>query len=122
MFTGGALNKFSIAAMGITPYINASIIMQLVTVVIPKLEDLQKDGGEQGRRQLAQYTRYLTVCLALAQGTMMTIFLSKINQSGTTSSDLPTRESSTTSWWPSADGGHHLPHVGRRAADRQGYR
>ncbi|HEY3998036.1 MAG TPA: preprotein translocase subunit SecY, partial [Candidatus Xenobia bacterium] len=48
MFTGGALNKFSIGAMGITPYINASIIMQLVTVVIPKLEDLQKEGGEQG--------------------------------------------------------------------------
>jgi preprotein translocase subunit SecY len=54
MFTGGALNRFSICAMGITPYINASIIMQLLTVVIPKLHELQKEGGEAGRRKIGQ--------------------------------------------------------------------
>src|ERR1700675_2317445 len=49
LFTGGALNKLSIFSMGIGPYITASIIMQLMTVVVPKLEDLQKNAGEQGR-------------------------------------------------------------------------
>lgn len=77
MFTGGALNKFSIAAMGITPYINASIIMQLLTVVIPKLHELQKEGGENGRRKIGQYVRSLTMALALLQATMMTVSLAK---------------------------------------------
>lgn len=77
MFTGGALNNFAITAMGITPYINASIIMQLLTVVIPKLHELQKEGGEQGRRKLGQYVRYLTVGLAFLQATMMTLSLSR---------------------------------------------
>ncbi len=75
MFTGGALNKFSIVAMGITPYINASIIMQLLTVIFPHLKELQKEGGEHGRRKLGFYTRGLTVILALGQATMMTISL-----------------------------------------------
>lgn len=75
MMTGGALNKFSVVAMGITPYINASIIMQLVTHVIPKLHDLQKEGGEMGRRQIAQYVRYLAIGLAFLQATMMTVGL-----------------------------------------------
>src|SRR5271163_2071629 len=57
LFTGGALNKLSIFSMGIGPYITASIIMQLLGVVIPKFEDLQKNQGEQGRKQLQQYTR-----------------------------------------------------------------
>jgi preprotein translocase subunit SecY len=77
MFTGNALNKFSIGAMGITPYINASIIMQLLTHVIPQLHDLQKEGGELGRRQVQQYTRYLTIGLALLQATMMTLSISR---------------------------------------------
>ena len=78
MFTGGALNKFSIGAMGITPYINASIIMQLLSQIWPWLHDLQKEGGEQGRRQVAQYTRYGTMALALMQSWMMTLALSKV--------------------------------------------
>ena len=74
MFTGGALYKFSIGSMGITPYINASIIMQLLTVVIPKLHELQKEGGEVGRRKIGQYVRTLTVALALLQATMIEEF------------------------------------------------
>lgn len=73
MFTGGALAKFTILALGILPYINASIIMQLMTSVIPKLEEMQKEGGEAGRRQIAQITRYLTVILATVQGVGLSI-------------------------------------------------
>lgn len=75
VFTGGALKKFSIFAMGITPYINASIIMSLMNVVIPKLEDLQKKEGEHGRRIIARYTRYLTVALAMVQAIGLTLWL-----------------------------------------------
>ncbi|MEK7432053.1 MAG: preprotein translocase subunit SecY [Cyanobacteriota bacterium] len=75
MFSGGALSKFSLFAMGIIPYINASIIIQLMTSVIPKLEELQKEGGEAGRKQLAQITRYLTIILGTLQSTGMAIAL-----------------------------------------------
>lgn len=68
MFSGGALSSISVLALGIGPYITASIIMQLLTVVIPKLEELQKEEGEAGRRKISQYTRYLTVVLAVFQG------------------------------------------------------
>ncbi len=57
MFSGGALQRFSILALGIMPYISASIIMQLMTVVVPSLEALKKEG-EAGRRKITQYTRY----------------------------------------------------------------
>jgi preprotein translocase subunit SecY len=77
MFTGGALNKFSICAMGITPYINASIIMQLLTIVIPQLEKMAKEEGESGRKKISQYTRYLTVVLAFVQASTMTLGLAK---------------------------------------------
>ncbi|MBU1027295.1 MAG: preprotein translocase subunit SecY [Candidatus Margulisbacteria bacterium] len=74
LFTGGALMKFSIFALGIVPYINASIIMQLLTVVVPQLEELSKEG-DSGRKQIARYTRYLTVILALFQATAMAFWL-----------------------------------------------
>jgi len=74
LFTGGALIKFSIFAMGIVPYINASIIMQLLTAVIPQLEEMQKEG-EAGRRQIAQYTRCLTIALAAFQASGMSFWL-----------------------------------------------
>lgn len=64
--TGGSMDRFSIVLMGLSPYINASIIVQLMTVVIPKLEALSKEGME-GRRQLNRYTRWLTVPLAFLQ-------------------------------------------------------
>lgn len=78
LFTGGALGKLSIFSMGIGPYITASIIMQLMTVVIPKLEDLQKNSGEQGRRELAKYTRWLAVILATFQSFMLAKLLASI--------------------------------------------
>jgi preprotein translocase subunit SecY len=68
LFSGSALSRFSIFALGIMPYVTASIILQLLTVVIPKLEELQKEG-EAGMAKINQYTRYLTVALAAAQAT-----------------------------------------------------
>jgi preprotein translocase subunit SecY len=68
VFSGGALSQFSLFALGIMPYVTASIILQLLTVVIPKLEELQKEG-EAGYAKINQYTRYLTVALAAAQAT-----------------------------------------------------
>ena len=75
--SGGALQRLSIIAMGITPYINASIIMQLMTVVLPQLEELAKKGGEEGRKRISQYTRWLTIVLAIVQGTTMSINMSR---------------------------------------------
>ena len=72
MFSGGALERMSILALGIMPYISASIIMQLMSAVTPQLEQLKKEG-ESGRRKISQYTRYLTVLLAIVQATGMTV-------------------------------------------------
>jgi preprotein translocase subunit SecY len=68
LFSGSALSRFSLFALGIMPYVTASIILQLLTVVVPKLEQLQKEG-ESGYAKINQYTRYLTVALAAAQAT-----------------------------------------------------
>jgi len=70
--TGGSFTNMSIFALNITPYITSSIIMQLLTIAIPKLEELQKDG-EDGRKKIAEYTRYVTVGLALIESFAMTI-------------------------------------------------
>ncbi|MFH1386660.1 MAG: preprotein translocase subunit SecY [bacterium] len=74
LFTGGALMRFSVFALGIVPYINASIIFQLLQVVVPQLEELAKEG-EAGRKQIASYTRYLTVALAAFQAFGMAFWL-----------------------------------------------
>src|SRR5438309_5515394 len=74
MFSGGALRRFTIFALGIMPYISASIIMQLMTAVNPQLDQLRKEG-ESGRRKITQYTRYATVFLALFQATGISIAL-----------------------------------------------
>jgi len=74
MFSGGALSRFSVFALGIMPYISASIIMQLMTVVSPQLEALKKEG-EAGRRKITQYTRYGTVALAMFQAIGISIAL-----------------------------------------------
>src|SRR3954462_2530899 len=79
MFSGGALSRFTIFALGIMPYISASIIMQLMTTVSPQLEQLRKEG-ETGRRKITQYTRYGTLFLALFQATGISIALE--SQSG----------------------------------------
>src|SRR4051794_18930839 len=67
MFSGGALLQITIFALGIMPYITASIVLQLLTVVVPKLEALKKEG-QAGTTKITQYTRYLTVALAILQG------------------------------------------------------
>src|SRR5687767_9088478 len=74
MFSGGALEQLSIFALGIMPYVSASIVVQLLTVVIPKLDQLNKEG-EQGRRKINQYTRYGTILLACVQGYYMAVHL-----------------------------------------------
>jgi len=74
LFSGGALEQFSVFSLGIMPYISASIILQLLTVVFPYLERLSKEG-EVGRRKITQYTRYGTVVLSIIQGTMIAIGL-----------------------------------------------
>jgi preprotein translocase subunit SecY len=74
MFSGGALERFSVLALGVMPYISASIIMQLMTTVVPSLEQLKKEG-ESGRRKITQYTRYGTVVLAIFQGLGIAIAL-----------------------------------------------
>ncbi|MEQ8201783.1 MAG: preprotein translocase subunit SecY [Syntrophomonadaceae bacterium] len=76
IISGGAFKRFSVFAMSITPYINASIIMQLLTVVVPTLEELNKEGQE-GKKKIAQYTRYGTVVLALIQAIGMSVALGK---------------------------------------------
>jgi preprotein translocase subunit SecY len=67
IFSGGGLTNFSIAMLGVGPYITASIIMQLLTMIVPSMTELQKEGGEAGREKINQYTRYLTIPLAMLQ-------------------------------------------------------
>ena len=71
-FTGGSFEQMSILALSITPYITSSIIIQLLTIAIPQLEEMQRDG-EDGRKKLTAITRYVTVGLALIEGTAMAI-------------------------------------------------
>jgi len=74
MFTGGALQRFSLFALGVTPYINASIIFSLLTSVVPKLKELQQQGRE-GRRKITAYTRWAALGLAIVQGATMTMLI-----------------------------------------------
>src|SRR5215211_2528871 len=78
LFSGSALSRFSVFALGIMPYVTASIILQLLTVVVPRLEQLQKEG-EAGYAKINQYTRYLTVVLAAAQSTGYAFLFSRQN-------------------------------------------
>ncbi len=80
-FTGGALNQFSIFALGIMPYISSSIIFQLLTAVVPYLEQMKKEG-EHGRKKITQYTRYGTVVLAVVQGYAISSWLLNSNFEG----------------------------------------
>jgi preprotein translocase subunit SecY len=81
VFSGGGLRNFSVVMLGVGPYITASIIIQLLTIIIPKLGELQKEGGEAGRMKINQYMRYLAVPLSALQGYGTIILLSR---SGTT--------------------------------------
>jgi preprotein translocase subunit SecY len=81
MFSGGALSRMSVMALGIMPYISASIILELLTVVIPYLEKLKKEG-EQGRKKIIQYTRYGTVILSIIQGFGIAVGLERMSSPG----------------------------------------
>jgi preprotein translocase subunit SecY len=81
MFSGGALSRMSVMALGIMPYISASIILELLTVVVPHLEKLKKEG-EQGRKKITQYTRYGTVILSVVQGFGIAIGLERMSGPG----------------------------------------
>ena len=74
LFSGGALSRFTVFALGIMPYISASIIMQLMTIVVPSLESLKKEG-QAGQRKITQYTRYGTVFLAVFQAMGISVAL-----------------------------------------------
>jgi len=78
LFAGGALRRFSIFALGVTPYINASIVMQLLAVVIPAVEKMQKEG-EEGRRKIVQYTRLSTILFSGIQAVGMVLWLRNMN-------------------------------------------
>jgi preprotein translocase subunit SecY len=93
LFTGGTLQNFSIASLGVGPYITASIIFQLLGMIVPRLEELQKEG-EQGQRKINQYTRLLTVPLALLQGYGMIAILKQ--SSGTLMAELGPWQVATT--------------------------
>lgn len=80
-FSGGALERLSVFALGIMPYISSSIIFQLLTVVIPAVERLQKEG-EQGRRKITQYTRYGTIVISIVQGFSIALYLESLNHNG----------------------------------------
>ncbi len=77
MFSGGAFMRVSIFSLGVMPYINASIIMQLLGVIVPKLEELQKEG-ESGRQKITQWTRYLTIVIAIIQGLATVTWLQQV--------------------------------------------
>src|SRR5919106_3081807 len=81
MFTGGQLSRVTIFALGVMPYISASIILQLLTVVWPTLERISKEG-ELGRRKITQYTRYLTLVLAIVQSLGIAVFLERMTVVG----------------------------------------
>lgn len=79
LFSGGALFRFSVLALGIMPYISSSIIMQLLTIVVPALERMQKEG-ETGRKKINQYVRYLTLVLCMVQAGAMASWIQSINE------------------------------------------
>jgi preprotein translocase subunit SecY len=89
LFSGGALEQMSIFALGIMPYVSASIIMQLLAVVVPSLERLQKEGAN-GRQKLNQYTRYGSIALSLVQGIGIARYLASLGRGGAAQSAMPT--------------------------------
>jgi len=111
MFAGGALSKLSVFALGIMPYISASIILQLLTIAVPYLEKLSKEG-EAGRKKITQYTRYGTVLLSIIQGFGIAIGLE--NMAGPTGAPIVIE----AGWLPTDDddylnGRYGLHHVVR---------
>jgi hypothetical protein len=115
MFTGGALGRMGIFALGIMPYISASIIVQLMTAMVPALEQLKKEG-EQGRKKINQYTRYGTVALATAAG------LRPGGQPGIRRAGHRSRLVLPRRLRDHAGGRHHVPDVAGRTDHRARHR
>jgi len=101
LFSGGGFESFSIFALGIMPYITSSIIMQILGVVIPKLEELQQQGAV-GQRKITQYTRYVTIALATLQATGLVFVFGTGRGSGYLSVNAPTVPILTDGLWPRA--------------------
>ena len=112
MFSGGALEQMAVFALGIMPYISASIILELLTVVVPYLEKLKKEG-EQGRKKINQYTRYGTVVLSMIQGLGIAIGLEHMEVGGR---DCPNRRLGISSHdHANLDSRYYIYYVVRRA-------
>ena len=115
LFSGGSLSRLSLFALGIMPYITASIILQLMTVVVPSLERLQKEG-EVGQQKITQYTRYLTVALAFAQSLgYVFLFQSFQDQAATSVVGHPDRSPKLILIVIALTAGTHAADVARRA-------
>ena len=124
LFSGGALLRLSVFALGIMPYITASIIMQLLAVVIPRFEQLKKEG-QSGQNKLTQYTRYLTIALAILQSTGIMALARSGQLFPSCTRDRSSRPDSVwTHGRPGdhADRRHRGDHVAGRAAHREGDR
>ena len=123
LFSGGALLQLSIFALGIMPYITASIIVQLLTVVIPRFEQLKKEG-QSGQNKLTQYTRYLTIALAILQSTGIVALADRGQLFGNcTQPVIPESSIFTLSIIVDHDdGGHRGDHVAGRAGHRARHR
>ena len=122
MFSGGNLSKVTIFALGIMPYISASIILQLLTVVWPYLEQLSKEG-ELGRRKITQYTRYGTIVLSVVQALGIAIFLERqTNDRRRPAAGLQPGAGVPADDGADADDRHVLHHVARRADHRARHR
>ena len=123
LFSGGALLQLSIFALGIMPYITASIIVQLLTVVIPRFEALKKEG-QQGQTKMTQYTRYLTIGLAILQSSTLITFAQNPRRCSAPVHEHPAERLDPDPGDHGAhdDRRHRRGHVARRAGHRQGHR
>ncbi len=117
LFSGGMFRRLTIFALGIMPYITASIILQLLQVVVPTLEKLQKEG-ELGRRKITQWTRYLTIILAVVQSFGIALTLEKSGGGFVLHPGLGVHVDDR----PDLDRRNHLHHVAGRADHRAGHR
>ena len=118
LLSGGGLSSFSVIALGVNPYINASIIMQLMTGVIPSLQALSREG-EYGRNKINQYTRYLSVPLSALQAYG---FLALLNSQGVLSSGFDLGNGATLTQIATLTAGSIALDVARRADHREGHR
>ena len=123
VFTGGSLQNFSIVAMGVYPYITASIVVQLLQNIVPRLADLNKEG-ESGRNRLSQLTRYITVPLALLQAFGQMALLVQVGAISVSQFNLFDRATAIPDAGDALqpDGGYDVPRLARRADYRERHR